>query len=97
MNEALNETAFGEGLIARGTHYLFGGKVKNVDEFVLREKELALKLALHPWILGVSFDWNSIDNMRDKFQTFVCIFLLSNLYLHERYNLRNTNATKLDQ
>ncbi|CAL1684554.1 unnamed protein product [Lasius platythorax] len=70
VNEALNETAFGEGLVARGTHYLFGGKVKNVDKFVLKEKELALKLALHPWILGVSLDWNSIDNMRDKFQTF---------------------------
>ncbi|XP_029158276.1 lysosomal alpha-mannosidase isoform X1 [Nylanderia fulva] len=52
VGEALNETAFGEGLVARGTHYLFGGKIKNVDEFVLKEKELALKLTLHPWILG---------------------------------------------
>ncbi|XP_072745213.1 lysosomal alpha-mannosidase isoform X1 [Anoplolepis gracilipes] len=57
VGEPLNETAFGEGLVARGTHYLFGGKVKNVDEFVLKEKELALKLALHPWILGTSVNF----------------------------------------
>jgi len=72
--EALNETAFGEGLVARGTHYLFGGAVKNVDEFVLKEKELALKLALHPWILGGSLQFNTLD-VANIFNTFVCIFL----------------------
>ncbi|KAM0728650.1 Lysosomal alpha-mannosidase [Formica fusca] len=68
VNEALNETAFGKGLIARGTHYLFGGKVKNVDEFVLKEKDLAFKLALHPWILGTSYNLSNIKNFaNDKF------------------------------
>ncbi|XP_011704639.1 PREDICTED: lysosomal alpha-mannosidase isoform X1 [Wasmannia auropunctata] len=61
--EALNETAFGEGLVVRGTHYLFGGKLKNTDEFVLKEKELALKLALHPWILGASVNLSNIENV----------------------------------
>ncbi|XP_011872614.1 PREDICTED: lysosomal alpha-mannosidase isoform X2 [Vollenhovia emeryi] len=61
--EALNETAFGEGLVVRGTHYLFGGKVKDADEFVLKEKELALKLALHSWILGAPANLNNIENV----------------------------------
>lgn len=77
--EALNETAFGEGLVVRGTHYLFGGKVKNVDEFVLKEKELALKLALHPWILGVSINLSNIKNVCAVLKNFVRIIL--NLYL----------------
>ncbi|KAG5331257.1 MA2B1 mannosidase, partial [Acromyrmex charruanus] len=63
VGEALNETAFGEGLVVRGTHYLFGGKVKNTDTFVLKEKELALKLALHPWILGASVNLTNIENI----------------------------------
>ncbi|XP_020290943.1 lysosomal alpha-mannosidase [Pseudomyrmex gracilis] len=62
VGEALNETAFGEGLVVRGTHYLFGGKVKNADEFVLKEKELALKLALYPWILGTVFKPTDLEN-----------------------------------
>ncbi|KYN17373.1 Lysosomal alpha-mannosidase [Trachymyrmex cornetzi] len=61
VDEALNETAFGEGLVVRGTHYLFGGKVKNADTFVLKEKELALKLALHPWILGAPINLTNIE------------------------------------
>ncbi|XP_018301818.1 lysosomal alpha-mannosidase isoform X1 [Mycetomoellerius zeteki] len=63
VDEALNETAFGEGLVVRGTHYLFGGKVKNTDTFVLKEKELALKLALHPWILGAPVNLSDIENI----------------------------------
>lgn len=50
VGEALNETAFGEGLVARGTHYLYGGSLKNLDAVVLKEKKLALELALRPWI-----------------------------------------------
>ncbi|XP_050460750.1 lysosomal alpha-mannosidase isoform X2 [Cataglyphis hispanica] len=65
VDEALNETAFGEGLVVRGTHYLFGGKMKNVDQFVLKEKELALKLALHPWILGTSINSSNVEKFAD--------------------------------
>lgn len=79
MGEALNETAFGKGLVVRGTHYLFGGRVKNVDEFILKEKELALKLALYPWILGAPVNLSNIENIRAVFKTFVCIF--STLYI----------------
>ncbi|XP_012222573.1 lysosomal alpha-mannosidase isoform X2 [Linepithema humile] len=70
VGEALNETAFGKGLAVRGTHYLFGGKVKNVDEFVLTEKELALKLALYPWILGAPVNSSSVENISAVLETF---------------------------
>ncbi|GAB1861211.1 Lysosomal alpha-mannosidase [Camponotus japonicus] len=71
VGEALNETAFGEGLVVRGTHYLFGGKLKNVDEFVLKEKELALKLALHPWIIGSPITSEQYTNISSKVKTLV--------------------------
>ncbi|XP_025265136.1 lysosomal alpha-mannosidase isoform X1 [Camponotus floridanus] len=71
VGEALNETAFGEGLVVRGTHYLFGGKLKNVDEFVLKEKELALKLALHPWIIGSPITSEQYTNILSKVKTLV--------------------------
>jgi len=83
VEEALNETAFGEGLVARGTHYLFGGKMKNRDKFVLKEKELALKLALHPWILGAPINLSYIENIYDVFENFVRIIF--NLYLDMNY------------
>ncbi|XP_014487574.1 PREDICTED: lysosomal alpha-mannosidase isoform X1 [Dinoponera quadriceps] len=69
VGEALNESAYGEGLVVRGTHYLFGGGSKNLDEFVLKEKELTLKLALHPWILGAPVTNNSED-MYSTYRTF---------------------------
>lgn len=74
VGEALNESAFGEGLVVRGTHYLFGGGVKNLDEFVLKEKELALKLALHPWILGAPVKSNNLENLPDVFKISVRIY-----------------------
>ncbi|XP_076239948.1 lysosomal alpha-mannosidase II [Calliopsis andreniformis] len=49
VGEALNETAYGEGLVVRGSHYLVGGSIKNLDEFVLKEKSLALQMLLRPW------------------------------------------------
>lgn len=83
MAEALNETAFGEGLVVRGTHYLFGGKVKNADDFVLKEKELALKLALHPWILGAAINLSNIENVCAVLRNFVCITLTSILDMED--------------
>ncbi|XP_012271344.1 lysosomal alpha-mannosidase isoform X1 [Orussus abietinus] len=49
VGEALNEEAFGKGLVARGTHYIFGASTTDKDNLVLEEKTLALKLALQPW------------------------------------------------
>ncbi|XP_076763477.1 lysosomal alpha-mannosidase II isoform X2 [Xylocopa sonorina] len=51
VGEALNESAFGEGLVVRGSHYVVGGSMKNADEIALREKNLALQMLLRPWLL----------------------------------------------
>ncbi|XP_031833177.1 lysosomal alpha-mannosidase II isoform X1 [Nomia melanderi] len=51
VGEALNETAFGEGLVVRGSHYLIGGSIKNLDEYMLKEKSLQLETLLRPWTL----------------------------------------------
>ncbi|CAD1474134.1 unnamed protein product, partial [Heterotrigona itama] len=49
VGEALNESAFGEGLVIRGSHYIIGGSLKNLDELALEEKTLARRLLLRPW------------------------------------------------
>lgn len=51
VGEALNETAYGKGLIARGTHYLvFNTKKSNGDKFShATERFLQLKQLLQPW------------------------------------------------
>ncbi|XP_015121082.1 lysosomal alpha-mannosidase isoform X2 [Diachasma alloeum] len=51
VNEALNEQAFGKGLVARGVHYLVGSSLKDLDAAASKEKSLALSLALKPWVL----------------------------------------------
>ena len=51
MGEALNEMAFGEGLVVRGSHYVVGGSIKDSDEFAMKEKDLTYKMLLRPWTL----------------------------------------------
>ena len=42
VGEALNETAFGNGLIARGKHYLIFGH-KNVENYTMKARERILQ------------------------------------------------------
>lgn len=51
VGEALNETAFGEGLVVRGSHYVVGGSIRDLDELAMKEKALTLKMLLRPWTL----------------------------------------------
>ncbi|XP_011300932.1 lysosomal alpha-mannosidase isoform X1 [Fopius arisanus] len=51
VGEALNEQAFGKGLVARGVHYLVASDLKDLDATASKEKSLALALALRPWVL----------------------------------------------
>ncbi|XP_032680589.1 lysosomal alpha-mannosidase isoform X2 [Odontomachus brunneus] len=71
VGEALNESAYGEGLVVRGTHYLFGGGLNNLDEFALKEKELALKLILQPWILGAPANLNDLRDAHSTYRNFI--------------------------
>ncbi|XP_076174533.1 lysosomal alpha-mannosidase II isoform X1 [Ptiloglossa arizonensis] len=62
VGEALNESAFGEGLVVRGTHYIFGGSVSNLDEFMIKEKSLTLQTLLRPWTFITPMRENSASD-----------------------------------
>ncbi|XP_033225298.1 lysosomal alpha-mannosidase-like [Belonocnema kinseyi] len=68
VGEALNETAYGTGLVARGEHSLIIGS--QCDSFVLQEKNEAVRLSLRPWIFitplkNTTFDaWNENYKMQ---------------------------------
>ncbi|XP_029036014.2 lysosomal alpha-mannosidase isoform X2 [Osmia bicornis bicornis] len=51
VGEALNESAYGEGLVVRGSHYVLGDSIPNLDDLAVKEKALALQLLLRPWPL----------------------------------------------
>ncbi|XP_071865397.1 lysosomal alpha-mannosidase II isoform X2 [Bombus fervidus] len=59
VGEALNESAFGEGLVVRGSHYIIGGSIQNLDELAVKEKTLARQLLLRPWSFIQSIEKNS--------------------------------------
>ncbi|KAL3274851.1 hypothetical protein HHI36_019633 [Cryptolaemus montrouzieri] len=51
VDEALNETAFGEGLVARGSHYLILGNISSSEGYstAASERELAQRKLLSAW------------------------------------------------
>lgn len=59
VGEALNESAFGEGLVIRGSHYIIGGSLKHLDELAVEEKTLARQLLLRPWLFIIPVETNS--------------------------------------
>ncbi|KAK7789693.1 hypothetical protein R5R35_011514 [Gryllus longicercus] len=60
VGEALNETAFGKGLVARGKHYLVGGPSGNV--LTVYERQLAQEKLLTPWLLFSRADKYSFES-----------------------------------
>ncbi|XP_008550968.1 lysosomal alpha-mannosidase isoform X2 [Microplitis demolitor] len=70
VGEALNETAFGYGLVAKGTHSLLASSLEDLSTVALAEKSEAIALALRPWYLfsplaNLSFNqWNSYYSMQ---------------------------------
>jgi hypothetical protein len=61
VDEALNETAFGKGLVARGRHYVMAGALNGVSpNLAAQERELANRKLLSPWLFfsqgGTSFE-----------------------------------------
>jgi len=65
VGEALNETAFGKGLVARGRHYVTAGAINgDSPNLAAQERELANRKLLSPWLFfspgGTSFeDWQA--------------------------------------
>lgn len=66
VGEALNETAFGEGLVVRGQHYVFGSNSVD-DASALEEKRSTLELALRPWILVTPANNVTFEEWRNKY------------------------------
>lgn len=44
--------------MVRGSHYIMGGSIKNLDELAIKEKTLALQLLLRPWPFIISNESN---------------------------------------
>jgi len=80
VDEALNETAFGKGLVARGRHYVMAGAINGVSpNMAAQERELANRKLLSPWLFfspgGTSFeDWRANYTMEVCFQYTGCFF-----------------------
>ena len=66
VEEALNEEAFGEGLVVQGQHSILLGD--NSDEAVLEEKIQALRLSLKPWIFITPIKRISFEEWRNNFK-----------------------------
>lgn len=51
MDEALNETAYGSGLVVRGIHYLtFGSTKQSTPTMAAQERFIQLKKLLPNWV-----------------------------------------------
>nr|CAD7205491.1 unnamed protein product [Timema douglasi] len=66
VDEALNETAYGEGLIARGRHFVFAGEIAGSNNVSLaaQERLLAQRILLAPWVFisrGSAAQTRSVD------------------------------------
>ncbi|XP_058798007.1 lysosomal alpha-mannosidase-like isoform X1 [Phymastichus coffea] len=71
VDEALNETAYGQGLVVRGRHILIAGSLLNYNELILLEKEETIRLSLRPWLFisptTYSFEqWKQHYNMKSR-------------------------------
>jgi lysosomal alpha-mannosidase len=69
VGEALNEIAYGKGLVVRGQHYVVSGNSDDLDETLLQEKKLASELTVRPWTfispVNESFEeWNEYYKMK---------------------------------
>jgi lysosomal alpha-mannosidase len=88
VGEALNETAYGKGLIARGKHYLiFGKKTDEHPTLEGRERLLQNRVLLPNWLFFDDVSSISYDDWAKKFTNIVsyllaCFVLLSSLSPH---------------
>ena len=71
VSEPLNETAFGEGLVSRGQHYVVASSLSDPDKAMLQEKELTTSLALRPWIFVTPAEKLSFEEWNEYFQMMV--------------------------
>lgn len=72
VSEALDEEAFGEGLVVQGQHSILLGD--NSNESVLEEKHQAIQTSLKPWIFITPIKSISFEDWRDNFNMKVNTF-----------------------
>jgi len=91
VGEALNETAFEEGLVARGRHYLMAGATNGVSpNIAAQERELANRKLLSPWVFfspgGTSFEeWTANYKMEVRVQYTGRFFNTRHQFRHVSY------------
>lgn len=83
--EALNETAFGKGLVARGKHYLmFGAKNNESPSLQARERFLQNEILLPNWLFFNDVSSMSFDDWSTKYTNIhssIGMVLPKNVYL----------------
>ena len=67
VNEALNETAYGEGLVVRGQNLILAGSLIDRKSLAMQEKELETQMALRPWIF-ISPVQFSFEELKENFE-----------------------------
>lgn len=73
VGEALNEVAYGKGLIARGSHYIVFGPKKHTEKQSTEatERFIQLQTLLPPWLLFSDLTDYSYSEWKDTFNHFV--------------------------
>lgn len=80
VEEALNETAYGKGLIARGHHYLYlGPKNLKSPTIAAQERFLQIKKLLPSWIF-ISSTNHTFDEWKQNYNHIVSYILIT-LYI----------------
>lgn len=72
VGEALNETAHGDGLIARGKHWLiFGKNLKKTPTLVSRERLMQNEVLMSNWLFFDNASSLTVNDWRTKFTNHV--------------------------
>lgn len=76
FTEALNETAYGKGLVARGKHFLiFGSKTKQHPTLQGRERLLQNQVLVPNWLFFDDVSSTSYDDWMKKYTNVVSLRL----------------------
>lgn len=80
VGERLNETEYGQGLVARGQHYVTINPTANANGKTAAavERDIAQRKLLAPWVF-ISKDWSSLEGLKKSFSfTVSAIYSLKN-------------------
>lgn len=78
FTEALNETAYGKGLVARGKHFLiFGSKTNQHPTLKARERLLQNRVLVPNWLFFDDVSSTSYDDWMKKYTNVVSLQFLS--------------------